>query len=92
MSKKLKSIEELHGIVYEKWTKLDKVSCTYLSEAGVAAKEAYRAVIWHLAFHDNLASLSSDEEFKNLVCISGKHPEYYKVLRTINRAIENSLG
>ena len=50
--------------------------------------EAYRTIYWHCSFHDNLESLSSDEEFMNIINISDKHPEFYKVIRTVNRAIE----
>lgn len=89
MSNKIRNVEDLKGILLERWSKLDNIDSKYLSEAGVAAKEAYRAVIWHLAFHDDLASLKSDEEFMNLINISGKHPEYYRVLRMLNRALEN---
>lgn len=91
MSKKLTSISDLNEIMYRRWSTLDEVDSKYLNDAGIAAKEAYRAVIWHLAFHDSLDSLRSDEEFMNLINISGKDYEYYKILRMVYRALEDAL-
>lgn len=84
MAKKINNIDELNDVVYDRWTKLDEVESKYLSETGMAAKEAYRAIIWHLCFHNSLESLKGDEEFMDLVNIPGKHPEYYNIIRKLN--------
>lgn len=62
-----------------------------MNDAGKSAKEAYTSFIWYACFHDTLESLRDDEDFSNLVNIEGKHPEYYRTLRLINRSIEYSI-
>lgn len=83
----INTIEDLKAIAYKRWNELDDIDHKYLNEAGLAAKEAFKCIIWHLAFHDTLESLTSDEEFINLVNIPDKNPEYYKIIRMMNRAL-----
>lgn len=87
---KINTIEDLTSVVLEKYNQLDDISESYLSEAGLAAKEAYRNILWYVGFYDSLKELGEDEEFQGLVTISGQHPEYYKVLRMVNRALERA--
>lgn len=85
---KINNLEDLKSVVLDRWSELNEINPTYLSDVGNAAKEAYRTIYWHLSFHDTLDTLSEDEEFLNLVSIPNKHPEFYKVIRVVNRAIE----
>lgn len=85
------TLSDVVAILTERWSQLDDMKTEYLSEAGLAAKEAYRSMIWYSAFHHTLDSLSSDEDFQGLMEIPDKHPEYYRVLRGVNRAITNIL-
>ena len=87
----INTIDDLKKVVSDLWLKFDNIDSEYLSDAGKAAEEAYRNVSWYLCFHETMESLSEDEDFMNIVNISGKHPEYYKVIRRINRAIERII-
>lgn len=84
----IKNINDLKRVCSDKWNELKHISPEYLSDAGKAAKEAYETALWHLMFHDSIDSLVEDEEFQNLVNISGEHPEFYRVIRIINRSVE----
>lgn len=86
------TIDDLENAVSKKWIALAEISPEYLSDAGNAAKEAYQFVIWYISFHESIDTLVEDEEFANLVNIPDKHPEYYKVIRMINRALERVVN
>ena len=89
----MKNIKDLESILDKEIAKLMDISPAYLSEAGKAALEAYKAANWYCGFYDTLDGLwSNDQNFRDLVNVSGKHPEYYKVIKMINRAIEKALG
>ena len=83
----INTIEDLKDVAFRRWSTLDDIESKYLNEAGIAAKEAFRCIIWHLAFHDTLESLKSDNEFINLVNIPNKHPEFYSIIKKMNRAL-----
>ena len=87
----IKTINDLNKVCYDRWSDLNSIDHNYLSDAGKAAMEAYKAAIWYFAFHDTMNSLSHDSEFMNLVNIEGKHPEYYRILRKINRAVSKAV-
>lgn len=89
--RKFESLNELNYVVYGQWKQLDDINEEYLSEAGLAKKEALKAVIWHMAFCETLEDLYTNEEFMDLVNIGGKHPEFYKVLRTVIHSLEYSV-
>lgn len=88
MSYKINSLEQLKDVVWKKWSELDIVPIDYLSDKGVAAKEAFRCTIWYLGFYDHITEIKEDDEFMNLINIPDKHPEYYNVLRKVYHAIE----
>lgn len=90
--KKITNLQELVSVLIKRWSQLDDMNPTYLSEAGQAAKEAYRNVIWYTNFYDTIQDLAEDKEFMNLVSMPNKHPEYYKVLRSVNRVIERVIN
>ena len=84
----IKNIAVLLEVCSKKWSQLNDITPEYLSDAGKAAMEAYKTIYWHLSFHNSIESLVEDDEFKNLVDIPGKHPEFYKIVRKVNRAID----
>lgn len=84
----INNINDLKRVCSDKWNELEHISTEYLSASGLAAKEAYKTVLWHLCFHDSIDTLIEDEEFTNLINIPNKHPEFYNVMRRINRSIE----
>lgn len=84
----IKNIEDLKRVCSDKWNELERIIPEYLSDAGKAAKEAYKTALWHLMFHDSMDTLVEDEEFKNIVNIPGKHPEFYRVIRLVNLSVE----
>lgn len=84
---KIKTIEDLIAVVNNRVNEFENIKEEYLSEAGKAAREAYKNTLWHLCFHGSIESLREDEEFTTLIFTSGKHPEYYKILRMIYRTI-----
>lgn len=86
------TIEDLENAVSKKWIALAEISPEYLNDAGNAAKEVYQSVIWYISFHDSIDTLVGDKEFAGLINTPGKHPEYYRVLRMINRAIERVVN
>ena len=86
--KKIESFSDFYNVVNDKTSELMNIKPEYLSEAGQAALEAYKGVLWYLGFHETIKSLKEDESFMNLVSVPNKHPEYYRVLRTINRFLE----
>ena len=88
---KIKNLEDLVNVLVKKIDQLSEVH-DYLSEAGLAAEEAYKNVCWYAGFHDTIESLSQDEDFKDLVNIPDKHPEYYRLLRIINRVIDRTVN
>lgn len=92
MANKINNIDDLMNVCIRRYNQLEDISPTYLNEAGLAAKEAYRNTLWYSGFYDTLEDLSTDADFKELVSIPDKHPEYYKVLRMINRAIERAIA
>lgn len=85
---KIHDIDTFVNVVRERWHELNEINPEYLSDAGKAAKLAYREVYWLCSFHENLESLRDSEEFQRLVSIPDNHPEYYRVLRKVNRAVE----
>jgi hypothetical protein len=87
----IKNIEELIRVCNDKWNELKNISPEYLNDAGKAALDAYKTIQWHLMFHGSMESLKDDEEFMNIINIPGKHPEFYKVIRRVYRAIEKSV-
>lgn len=87
--KKIMDILDLKDVVLERWTELEDIPHKYLSEAGIAARESYRAIVWYLSFYDSIEELKKDEELANLVNIPDKHPEYYKIIRMFNRRVED---
>lgn len=91
----IKDINDLKKVVSDNRQKFDNMDdnmdAEYLSNRGKTAEEAYKTVMWHLMFHDSIDSLVEDEEFKNLINISGKHPEYYRIIRMVNRSIEKII-
>ena len=85
----VKTYEEFIKVVDERIETLGgKVSIEYLSEAGLSALEAYRAIAWYASFYDSFSSLKEDESFSQLSSIADKHPEYYRVLRSVSRFLE----
>lgn len=84
----IKNIEDLKKVVINKVNELEDINDDYLSEAGKAAREAYRAINWTLSFHDSFASLRECEEFTDLVSTPDKHPEYYKIIKSVNRIVD----
>lgn len=84
----IKNIEDLIRVCNDKCNELNTISPEYLSDAGKAALEAYKTIQWHLMFHSSMESLKYDEEFMNIINIQGKHPEFYKIVRRVNRVIE----
>lgn len=88
---KIKSLEDLINVCRDRWLELADIKHDYLNDKGRGAMDAYRSILWHASFHSNLGSLKDDEDFINLVSIPGKDPEYYKILRMCNRAIEDTL-
>lgn len=89
---KIKTLRNLEDILDKEIGKLMEVAPAYLSDAGKAAGSAYRAVLWYCSFYDTLEELAEDEEFRALYSIPNKHPEYYNVIRKINRVIEKALS
>ena len=86
----MKNVKDLESILDKEIAKLMDISPAYLNDAGKAALEAYKAANWYCGFYENLRGLLADENFMDLVNISGKHPEYYNVIKKINRAIEKA--
>lgn len=84
---KITNVTELTEVVTKCWMELETIKPEYLSETGLAAKEAYRHVLWYLGFYDTIQDIKDDESFNDLINVSGKHPEYYKIIKKINRAI-----
>lgn len=87
MTKKFDTIEKLRDIIIQRNSALEDMPDGYLSEAGSAAREAYRAILWHMSFHGTLESLGEDENFVALQSIPDKHPEYYRIIRLISNYI-----
>ncbi len=84
----IKNIEDLIRVCNDKWNELNNIIPEYLNDAGKAALDAYKTIQWHLMFHGSMESLKDDEEFMNIINISGKHPEFYKIVRQVNRVVE----
>jgi len=85
---KIKSIKDLHVILYERWSKLRELEAGgYLSEKGLAAMEAYKSAHWSTSFHDSLDTLRVDDEFIALIYKEKMHSEYYRILQVIFRAV-----
>lgn len=89
MVTRIKDIQDLKSVVSQKVAELSVIEEGYLSETGKAALEAYMAISWYVCFVERLADLITFEDYLNLLDIEDKHPEYYNVLRTVNKYIEN---
>lgn len=85
------TLSDVVAVLTDRWSQLDDMKTEYLSDAGIAAKEAYRAIIWYTAFHHTLESLMTDSGLQDLLSIPSKHAEYYKVIRGTMRGIEAIL-
>lgn len=83
-----KNMDEFKKLLSKKWSELDAVH-NYLSDAGLAAKEAYAGISWHAEFHKNLAELRDDPNLRALLEVEGKHPEYYRVLTMVIKSLRN---
>lgn len=85
----IKDIQDLQKVVVNYEARLSVIEEEYLSDAGKAALEAYRAIHWYACFAERLTDLITNEDYLNLLEIDGKHPEYYRILRKVNKHIEN---
>lgn len=86
----IKNIEDLKNVIVTRWSEMNELR-DYLNEAGLAKMEAYRAIYFHLGFINSLEELKDYEEYQNLINIGGKHPEYYRTIRLVNRGIDNVI-
>lgn len=84
------SLEEFDSIVSDKWSSLVAVE-EYLNGAGQAKKEAYQNILWFCGFMDDLKDLYDSGEIQGLLELNGKHPEYYKTVKMVIRALKKSL-
>lgn len=87
----INNFKDLEKVCSNRYNELNKINEEYLNEAGKAAKESWKTVLWHLMFHDSFNSLIEDEEFSNLINKPDQHPEYYKIVRDVNRFISTKL-
>ena len=88
----INSFSSVKSLVLDRWSEMSNMSPGYLSDKGKAAMEAYRSIYWHMSFHDNFETLVTDEEFNNLINIPGKDPEFYRIIRMLNRKIEKLVN
>lgn len=85
------TMSEFREIVSREFLKLHEV-VDYLNEAGIAKMEAFREVDQAAAFCNSLKDLYEWDYYKELCDIPNQHPEYYRVLRMINRRLEKEVN